>query len=152
MSTYFVCKNCERTMFTPSGFCPPSPGSLMVHSYTQCEECHDKGLPDLAPPPDPNAKTYSVPYTPTELQTFEIKAPIKTWGQMARDAEESGKRSPIDCAFCGVKLFIWPVTKCENGHSASFLAQSMERARKRMIEEISLNPNLVSFEQPKEKE
>ena len=50
MSSPRTCLNCGRTMFTPSGFCPPSPGSLMVSTLSQCTECHDKGLPDLDPP------------------------------------------------------------------------------------------------------
>ncbi len=147
MSSPLTCLSCNRTMFTPSGFSPPSAGSLMVHSYTQCTECHAKGLPDLVPPPDPNAKTYSIPYTPMVLETFEIKGPVTTFAQMADEAEKSGKRMDIDCAFCGVKLFVWPVNKCENGHPASMLAQMMERARQRAKKEIEFHKDdLFTFE------
>jgi len=75
MSQLKKCLNCERSMFTPSGFSPPSPGSLMVHSHTQCVECHEQGLPDLAPPRDPNERVITITgeYVTPPTFTFDNK-------------------------------------------------------------------------------
>lgn len=60
----------------------------------------------------------------------------KTFADYADEAERSKERSNITCEFCGVLLYRWPASRCENGHRASYLAQSSERWRKRMASPV----------------
>ena len=145
MSSPRTCLNCGRTMFTPSGFCPPSPGSLMVSTLSQCTECHDKGLPDLDPPrplgvgKDGPERVVSIPCTRVTVGSYPVPTgPIRTLPMMADEAQASYDRgedhSAIRCTFCEAFLPRWPGRRCKCGKSASFLVQSNERHRKRMLD------------------